>query len=118
MTTNEKCPLDGSWLQTVCDDYKSNKNHGSLHECPHQDACAELRVQVESDVNASTTATKWVLVNHLPHAFDKSQMQVGNWDNVFILGAAVTITAAFTAKFVLAPMRKNFIEKANTATKQ
>jgi len=37
----------------------------------------------------------------------------GNWDNVFILGAAVTITAAFTAKFVLAPMRKNFIEKAN-----
>jgi len=37
----------------------------------------------------------------------------GNWDNVFILGAAVTITAAFTAKFVLGPMRKNFIEKAN-----
>lgn len=37
----------------------------------------------------------------------------GNWDNVFILGAAVTITAAFAAKFVLAPMRKSFIEKAN-----
>jgi OFA family oxalate/formate antiporter-like MFS transporter len=37
----------------------------------------------------------------------------GSWDKVFILGAAVTIAAAFAAKFVLAPMRKNFIEKAN-----
>jgi OFA family oxalate/formate antiporter-like MFS transporter len=41
----------------------------------------------------------------------------GNWDNVFILGAFVTITAAFAAKFVLAPMRKNFIEKANAEAK-
>ena len=40
----------------------------------------------------------------------------GNWDNVFILGAAVTITAAFTAKFLLAPMRKAFIEKANAGS--
>jgi OFA family oxalate/formate antiporter-like MFS transporter len=39
----------------------------------------------------------------------------GNWDNVFILGAVVTITAAFTAKFVLAPMRKAFIDKANSS---
>lgn len=37
----------------------------------------------------------------------------GNWDSVLILGAAVTITAAFTAKFVLAPARKRFIENAN-----
>lgn len=37
----------------------------------------------------------------------------GNWNTVFILGAAVTITAAFTAKFVLAPARKRFIDAAN-----
>jgi MFS transporter, OFA family, oxalate/formate antiporter len=37
----------------------------------------------------------------------------GNWNTVFILGAAVTITAALTAKFVLAPARKRFIDAAN-----
>ena len=37
----------------------------------------------------------------------------GNWNTVFILGAAVTITAAFTAKFVLAPARRRFIDAAN-----
>jgi OFA family oxalate/formate antiporter-like MFS transporter len=39
----------------------------------------------------------------------------GNWDRVFLLGATVTITAAFAAKFVLAPFRKRFIEEANRA---
>lgn len=37
----------------------------------------------------------------------------GNWDNVFIVTASLTITAALLAKFVLAPMRKRFIENAN-----
>lgn len=37
----------------------------------------------------------------------------GNWDNVFIVTASLTITAALLAKFVLAPMRKRFIETAN-----
>lgn len=37
----------------------------------------------------------------------------GNWDNVFIVTATLTITAALAAKFVLAPMRKRFIENAN-----
>jgi OFA family oxalate/formate antiporter-like MFS transporter len=37
----------------------------------------------------------------------------GNWDRVFILSAAITIAAAIAAKVVLAPMRKQFIERAN-----
>ena len=37
----------------------------------------------------------------------------GNWDRVFIAGAVITIVAAIAAKFVLAPMRKQFIEAAN-----
>ncbi len=37
----------------------------------------------------------------------------GNWDAVFMAGATVTILAAISAKFILAPMRKRFIEKAN-----
>jgi OFA family oxalate/formate antiporter-like MFS transporter len=37
----------------------------------------------------------------------------GNWNTVFIAGAVVTITAAFTAKFILAPARKRFIDAAN-----
>jgi OFA family oxalate/formate antiporter-like MFS transporter len=39
----------------------------------------------------------------------------GNWDRVFIAGAAITITAGFLAKFVLQPMRKRFIDSANAA---
>jgi len=37
----------------------------------------------------------------------------GNWDRVFIAAAAITIAAAFAAKFVLTPMRKRFIEDGN-----
>ncbi|MES2258274.1 MAG: oxalate/formate MFS antiporter [Pseudomonadota bacterium] len=37
----------------------------------------------------------------------------GNWDRVFIAAAAITIAAAFCAKFILAPARKRFIENAN-----
>ena len=37
----------------------------------------------------------------------------GDWNTVFIAGAIVTITAAFAAKFILAPARKRFIEDAN-----
>lgn len=37
----------------------------------------------------------------------------GNWDRVFIAAATVTIAAAILAKFVLAPMRKQFIDSAN-----
>lgn len=37
----------------------------------------------------------------------------GNWDRAFIVAAAITIAAAIAAKFVLLPMRKNFIESAN-----
>jgi OFA family oxalate/formate antiporter-like MFS transporter len=37
----------------------------------------------------------------------------GNWDRVFVAGAAITIVAAIMAKFVLAPMRKRFIDSAN-----
>jgi len=39
----------------------------------------------------------------------------GNWDRVFIVGAAISIVAAILAKFVLAPMRKRFIDEANAA---
>jgi OFA family oxalate/formate antiporter-like MFS transporter len=39
----------------------------------------------------------------------------GNWDRVFTAGAAITIVAAILAKFLLAPMRKKFIEGANAA---
>jgi len=38
----------------------------------------------------------------------------GNWDMVFIVGASISIAAAFAAKFLLAPMRKRFIENANS----
>jgi OFA family oxalate/formate antiporter-like MFS transporter len=37
----------------------------------------------------------------------------GNWDRVFIVGAAVTITAGILARVVLAPMRKRVIEQSN-----
>jgi OFA family oxalate/formate antiporter-like MFS transporter len=37
----------------------------------------------------------------------------GNWDRVFIAASGITIAAAIAAKFVLAPMRKRFIESAN-----
>lgn len=37
----------------------------------------------------------------------------GNWDRVFIAAAVITIAAAVAAKFVLAPMRKRFIESGN-----
>jgi OFA family oxalate/formate antiporter-like MFS transporter len=37
----------------------------------------------------------------------------GNWDRVFTAGAAITIVAAILAKFLLAPMRKKFINSAN-----
>ncbi|MDB5756369.1 MAG: oxlT [Massilia sp.] len=37
----------------------------------------------------------------------------GNWDRAFIFSAAITIAAAISAKFVLLPMRKRFIEDAN-----
>lgn len=37
----------------------------------------------------------------------------GNWDRVFIAAAVITIVAAVGAKFILAPMRKRFIESAN-----
>jgi OFA family oxalate/formate antiporter-like MFS transporter len=39
----------------------------------------------------------------------------GNWDRAFMVSAAVTIAAAFAVKFVLLPMRKRFIEKANAS---
>jgi OFA family oxalate/formate antiporter-like MFS transporter len=39
----------------------------------------------------------------------------GNWDRVFLVAAAVTITAGLAAKFVLAPMRKRQIDEANAA---
>ncbi len=37
----------------------------------------------------------------------------GNWSFVLVAGAIVTVTAAFSAKFILAPYRKRFIESAN-----
>ena len=37
----------------------------------------------------------------------------GNWNTVLVAGAVVTVTAAFTAKFILAPARKRFIDAAN-----
>src|SRR5258707_11546755 len=37
----------------------------------------------------------------------------GNWDRVFIAAASITIIAACSAKFILAPARKRFIENAN-----
>lgn len=37
----------------------------------------------------------------------------GNWDRVFIAAAGITIAAAIAAKFILAPMRKRFIDSAN-----
>ena len=37
----------------------------------------------------------------------------GNWDRVFIAASAITILAAFAAKFILAPARKRFIDNAN-----
>ncbi|MDB5933535.1 MAG: major facilitator superfamily 1 [Massilia sp.] len=37
----------------------------------------------------------------------------GNWDRAFIVAASITIAAAIVAKFVLLPMRRNFIESAN-----
>jgi OFA family oxalate/formate antiporter-like MFS transporter len=37
----------------------------------------------------------------------------GNWDRVFTAGAVITIVAAVLAKFLLAPMRKKFIDNAN-----
>ena len=37
----------------------------------------------------------------------------GNWDRVFIAASGITIAAAIAAKFVLAPVRKRFIESAN-----
>jgi len=37
----------------------------------------------------------------------------GNWDRVFIVAAGITIAAAVTAKLVLEPMRKRFIDSAN-----
>lgn len=42
----------------------------------------------------------------------------GNWDNVFIAGAVITITAAILSKFVLAPSRKRFIDNANNKLAQ
>jgi OFA family oxalate/formate antiporter-like MFS transporter len=37
----------------------------------------------------------------------------GNWDNVFIFAAVISIIAAILAKVLLAPMRKRTIEQAN-----
>ncbi|QRX81705.1 oxalate/formate MFS antiporter [Glaciimonas sp. PAMC28666] len=37
----------------------------------------------------------------------------GNWDRVFIVAACITIAAAIAAKFLLAPIRRQFIESAN-----
>jgi OFA family oxalate/formate antiporter-like MFS transporter len=37
----------------------------------------------------------------------------GNWDRVFIAGAAITITAGLAARFFLAPMRRRLIEHSN-----
>jgi OFA family oxalate/formate antiporter-like MFS transporter len=37
----------------------------------------------------------------------------GNWDRVFIAAASITILAACSAKFILAPARKRFIDNAN-----
>jgi OFA family oxalate/formate antiporter-like MFS transporter len=42
----------------------------------------------------------------------------GNWDRAFIVAASITIAAAITAKFVLLPMRRSFIEKANATADQ
>lgn len=42
----------------------------------------------------------------------------GNWDNVFISGAVITITAAILAKFVLTPSRKRFIDNTNNKLAQ
>jgi OFA family oxalate/formate antiporter-like MFS transporter len=39
----------------------------------------------------------------------------GNWDRVFMLTAAITITAGVLAKLVLAPMRKRCIDEANAS---
>jgi OFA family oxalate/formate antiporter-like MFS transporter len=38
----------------------------------------------------------------------------GNWDRVFIVGAAITIGAGIVARTVLAPMRKRVIETSNS----
>jgi OFA family oxalate/formate antiporter-like MFS transporter len=40
----------------------------------------------------------------------------GNWNRVFILAAIVTIGAGISAKFILAPMRKRFIARAERGT--
>jgi OFA family oxalate/formate antiporter-like MFS transporter len=37
----------------------------------------------------------------------------GNWDRVFMFSAGITIAAAVAAKFVLLPMRRRFVERAN-----
>ena len=37
----------------------------------------------------------------------------GNWDRVFMAASGITIAAAIAAKFVLAPIRRRFIESAN-----
>jgi OFA family oxalate/formate antiporter-like MFS transporter len=42
----------------------------------------------------------------------------GNWDRAFIVAASITIAAAITAKFVLLPMRRRFIENANATADQ
>jgi OFA family oxalate/formate antiporter-like MFS transporter len=42
----------------------------------------------------------------------------GNWDRVFILAAIITITAGILAKFVLAPMRANWINNSNQKNEQ
>jgi OFA family oxalate/formate antiporter-like MFS transporter len=41
--------------------------------------------------------------------------QGGNWNRVFLLAAIVTICAGLAAKFILAPMRRRFIEAAQIA---
>jgi len=38
----------------------------------------------------------------------------GNWNTVFIVAAAIAIIAGLCAKFVLAPLRKNYINYINT----
>jgi OFA family oxalate/formate antiporter-like MFS transporter len=39
----------------------------------------------------------------------------GNWDRVFIISAMIAISAGLVARFVLAPMRRRCIERANAA---
>jgi OFA family oxalate/formate antiporter-like MFS transporter len=41
----------------------------------------------------------------------------GKWDRVFIAAAVTTMAAAIAAKFILAPMRKRFINNANANAK-